>query len=41
LLPGALLSSLLPHLIGVSRAKEMALSSRLIGKRRREPTLRA
>ncbi|MCP1472422.1 enoyl-CoA hydratase [Sphingobium sp. OAS761] len=30
LLPGALLSSLLPHLIGVSRAKEMALSSRLI-----------
>jgi len=30
ILPGALLSSLLPHLIGVSRAKEMALSSRLI-----------
>jgi enoyl-CoA hydratase len=30
MLPGALLGSLLPHLIGVSRAKEMALSSRLI-----------
>jgi len=30
LLPGALLSSLLPHLIGVGRAKEMSLSSRLI-----------
>lgn len=30
LLPGALLSSLLPHLVGVSRAKEMALSSRLV-----------
>jgi len=30
MLPGALLSSLLPHLIGISRAKEMALSSRLI-----------
>ena len=30
ILPGALLSSLLPHLIGVARAKEMCLSSRLI-----------
>jgi len=30
MLPGALLSSLLPHLIGVGRAKEMALSSRMI-----------
>lgn len=30
LLPGALLSSLLPHLIGVARAKEISLSSRLI-----------
>jgi Enoyl-CoA hydratase/carnithine racemase len=30
MLPGALLGSLLPHLIGVSRAKEIALSSRLI-----------